>query len=316
MKDTTCGVFVTHEGLMLVGHITGATRGPGGWSIPKGLADEGESHRDAAVRETMEETSIRLHPDAVMGPIAEVKYKTKEKTLVAFEALITEPEMPDEIVCTSMFTDKKDGKEKPEIDEFAWVHPIDAAILLHETQAEAMSGTAWRDDFMHDRSGSLEIYDFDGTIMDTLDAESGPATYKKVTLSDWQYVGWWSKPESLDCRLPFRRLAAATSALAQSNGAVKIIVTNRIPALEPDVAGVLVQHDIDQWVDHIVCSAGKLSKPQRVERIALALGVTDITVWEDREDQVQEYIAHGKILGLPTRINVVKGDDLVGTIDL
>lgn len=313
--ETTCGIFIMRDGLILIGHITGATRGAGGWSIPKGLAEPGESHKAAAVRETMEETGILLNPEAVSGPIATVRYKNKNKTLVAFETSVTETETPETLVCESTFTDK-DGVERPEIDDFRWVHPLDAAVLLNETVVQAMAHTSWRSELMDCKSGELEVYDFDGTLMDTLDAETGPSTYERIKGEKWKYAGWWSKPESLDCDLPFRALGAATAALRDNPCALKVVVTNRLPALEPHIASVLVQHDLDQHISHVTCSAGKLTKPQRVERLALALGATSVTVWEDRSDQVQEYLTHGSILDLPTKINIVSGDDLVGTIDV
>jgi 8-oxo-dGTP diphosphatase len=43
------------------------------WSLPKGKLDPGESHRDAAVREVHEETSLRGR----LGPkLTEVRYRT------------------------------------------------------------------------------------------------------------------------------------------------------------------------------------------------------------------------------------------------
>lgn len=41
------------------------SRKKGGWDIPKGNVDEGESLKRAAIRETFEETGITMHPSVI-----------------------------------------------------------------------------------------------------------------------------------------------------------------------------------------------------------------------------------------------------------
>jgi len=56
------------------------------WGIPKGLVDKinNENHKTASIREVEEETGIKFtNPDKV-NYLGEMRYKTGNKTLVAF----------------------------------------------------------------------------------------------------------------------------------------------------------------------------------------------------------------------------------------
>ena len=57
--DTTCGtVLINHKDQILVGHVT---RQPYNiWAIPKGLHENNESYREAALREFKEETNLSV----------------------------------------------------------------------------------------------------------------------------------------------------------------------------------------------------------------------------------------------------------------
>jgi 8-oxo-dGTP pyrophosphatase MutT (NUDIX family) len=57
MTQISCGILVMNERReLLMGHVTGLRH----WDIPKGIKDEGESPLVAALRETEEETGLRL----------------------------------------------------------------------------------------------------------------------------------------------------------------------------------------------------------------------------------------------------------------
>ena len=54
MRRVSCGVIVTDGRKLLLGHATRSPR----WDIPKGIAEPGELHAAAAVRELREETGL------------------------------------------------------------------------------------------------------------------------------------------------------------------------------------------------------------------------------------------------------------------
>ncbi|MBV9656146.1 MAG: NUDIX hydrolase [Acetobacteraceae bacterium] len=61
MARTSCGVIVTDGARLLLGHATRSPR----WDIPKGIAETGEAHLAAALRELAEETGLAAPPGAL-----------------------------------------------------------------------------------------------------------------------------------------------------------------------------------------------------------------------------------------------------------
>ena len=112
--DVSCGVFVlSPQGSLLMGHAFGSSH----WDIPKGVGEPGETPRQTAVRETAEETGVRLSEEGLLdlGPFA---YRPG-KSLHLF-ATLSEPVDVASLVCTSLFRDAR-GRTHPELDRFRWV---------------------------------------------------------------------------------------------------------------------------------------------------------------------------------------------------
>jgi 8-oxo-dGTP pyrophosphatase MutT (NUDIX family) len=133
----TCGIFIIDtRDRVLVCHITNQPMEGRTWSIPKGLPDDGESYPEAACREALEETGIRIDPLDVIF-LENSPYFSKsmngKKTLVPFLAVIEESGDDIKCECTSMFTNPK-GVQQPEVDDFKWVSFEDAAAIIHESQ--------------------------------------------------------------------------------------------------------------------------------------------------------------------------------------
>lgn len=111
----SCGVLVfeREHGCLLLCHATGTPR----WDIPKGLAEPGESARDAAVRETAEETGLALDA-ATLLDVGRFAYR-RGKDLHLFAALIERVD-PAALRCSSSFVDRR-GRPVPEMDRYAWL---------------------------------------------------------------------------------------------------------------------------------------------------------------------------------------------------
>lgn len=115
----SCGVLIVDpDGEMLLCHATGTPR----WDIPKGLADEGEHEREAAVREVMEETGLEL-PAAELIDLGRHTY-LRGKDLHLFALQVPRFDTAS-CRCISTFTDFR-GHTRPEVDAWEWV-AFDAA---------------------------------------------------------------------------------------------------------------------------------------------------------------------------------------------
>ena len=111
-KPVSCGVIVSDGARILLGHASRSPR----WDIPKGVAEAGEPHAAAAVRELGEETGL-VAAEAELRPLGVHGY-LRDKDLALFAW--TPREMPDpaQLVCRSTFT-LPNGAVLPEFDRFA-----------------------------------------------------------------------------------------------------------------------------------------------------------------------------------------------------
>ncbi len=65
-KATSCGGVVIYRGKILVLYLNIKNRYEG-WVLPKGTIEEGESHEQTALREVMEETSVKAKIVSYIG---------------------------------------------------------------------------------------------------------------------------------------------------------------------------------------------------------------------------------------------------------
>ena len=110
----SCGTVVLLESReLLLCHVTGQSQ----WDLPKGGIHAGETPIDAALRETHEETGLRLGADALLD-LGRHAY-TSRKDLHLF-ACLSDRIDPRELHCPSRFVDRMTGRSRPEMDGFGW----------------------------------------------------------------------------------------------------------------------------------------------------------------------------------------------------
>jgi 8-oxo-dGTP pyrophosphatase MutT (NUDIX family) len=110
---TSCGVLLlSPQRELLLCHATGAAH----WDIPKGVGEPGETPSETAVRETFEETGVRLEPNRLLD-LGRLVYRPG-KDLHLF-ATWSDGIDPSTCVCTSQFRDRR-GRLVPEADAFEW----------------------------------------------------------------------------------------------------------------------------------------------------------------------------------------------------
>lgn len=119
MKTTSCGVAIHDpQGRLLLCHATGSRW----WDLPKGGAEPGETPREAALREVLEETGLVLQPQ-LLEDLGRHPYRP-QKDLHLFCTWL--PDAQCDLAgraCTSFFPHHRTGVMTPEVDAWRWAAP-------------------------------------------------------------------------------------------------------------------------------------------------------------------------------------------------
>ena len=122
-KRLSCGVVILNpQRELLLCHVTGHNH----WDLPKGGIDTGESPLQAALRETREETGLRLRADA-LHELGLFGY-TMKKNLHLFATCLPRIDIA-QLSCESHYIDRYSGRRLPEMDGFGWF-AFDRALPL------------------------------------------------------------------------------------------------------------------------------------------------------------------------------------------
>jgi len=112
-RSASCGVLLLDpQGELLLCHATGTAH----WDIPKGMGEAGETPRETAMRELLEETCLRVDPDRLLD-LGRFAYRP-DKDLHLFAGWSERLDLGS-CVCTSRFLDRR-GHLVPEVDAFEW----------------------------------------------------------------------------------------------------------------------------------------------------------------------------------------------------
>jgi 8-oxo-dGTP pyrophosphatase MutT (NUDIX family) len=110
MRKITCGILIRVGDKILLGHSTGNTH----WDIPKGLLDETETVKEAALRETREETGLDLS-NKKLKDLGLFRLNSA-KDIHIFEVSLESVDL-NSLYCESM-VELPNRKPFPEIDDF------------------------------------------------------------------------------------------------------------------------------------------------------------------------------------------------------
>jgi putative (di)nucleoside polyphosphate hydrolase len=133
-KRLSCGIVILNpQRELLLCHVTGH----GHWDLPKGCADEGETPVQTALRETWEETGLRLDASQLLD-LGRFGYGAR-KQLHLFATLMA-PIDTALLACRSYFTDRASGRRLPEMDGYRWQNLDGVAPLCRPKMAAILQG--------------------------------------------------------------------------------------------------------------------------------------------------------------------------------
>lgn len=121
----SAGILLRNNDKFFLVHSTGAPKLQG-WGIPKGRVEDGETLRDAAVRETVEECGLRVDSSDIKS-LTEIDYNSVDelgpvrKHLHIFLCDVGEEALNYKFTCSTYFTHWKNPNIKiPEVNNFGW----------------------------------------------------------------------------------------------------------------------------------------------------------------------------------------------------
>ena len=156
-----------------------------------------------------------------------------------------------------------------------------------------------REAIMKDERTKIEIFDFDGTLVDTPLPDTGRQEYLAKTGKVWPHEGWWGRHESLDVDvfdMPVVPMVidGYKKAKADSNTIV-VMLTGRLQKLSADVRKVLDAKGLsfEQYLYNRGGETGDAKMKDMDILLKLYPQVTEIEMWDDRVLHVPRFEAWG-----------------------
>jgi len=133
VKRLSCGVVILNsQREVLLCHVTGQNH----WDLPKGGIDLGETPLQAALRETREETGLRLAAQALLD-LGQFSY-TSKKNLHLFATHLPRLELTA-LRCESHYVDRLTRRRMPEMDGYGWFTWDRTSTLCTPKMAQVLS---------------------------------------------------------------------------------------------------------------------------------------------------------------------------------
>ena len=164
---------------------------------------------------------------------------------------------------------------------------------------------------LEDKITKIAIFDFDGTLMDTPEPETGRVIYKEKTGNDWPFKGWWGRNEGLDMEIfdiqPIQKVVSDYNEEKARPNTKVVMMTGRIPKNAPFVEKILNTYNLtfDAYIykkasDTLAFKIGKLE-----EMIAENPNLREIEMWEDRPEHTAAFREWGTDKNIEMVVNQV-----------
>jgi hypothetical protein len=161
----------------------------------------------------------------------------------------------------------------------------------------------------------LCAFDFDATLMNTPEKETGQRFWSYKMGMPFKYQGWWGRPESLDMNVfdikPFPKVLSILNKDVSTPDTYTIVLTSRQDKLRPLVQAVLDANHIN--VDKLDMQRGARTKGQKILDYASKLSdLKEINVYDDRDTDIASYEGIRSLLpeGIKFNIYIAKQGEL------
>ena len=170
----------------------------------------------------------------------------------------------------------------------------------------------------------LEVYDFDGTLIDTPLPEVGKPIWEKAYGKEFPHQGWWSRIESLDTDIfdmrPLPQVVAAYKKSSVRPDTKNVMMTGRRGGRKFDELMGKVKSILDSkglTFDGYYYNYKGETSAYKIDELNKILSenpnIVDVTLYDDRDEHIPVFQAWGDALMGSGRlkqftINHIKGD--------
>lgn len=141
---------------------------------------------------------------------------------------------------------------------------------------------------------TLYSFDFDDTLVHTMLPEPGMDIWQEKTGSKWPYIGWWSKPESLDMEIfdsPKNEWVYKKYLEAQADpSGYRILATGRLDTINGMREAVQkILHNYELEFDEVYLNWGEdtfMFKTKLFEKMISKTGCRNFIAYDDRAEHL------------------------------
>jgi hypothetical protein len=155
----------------------------------------------------------------------------------------------------------------------------------------------------------LVAFDLDNTLMCSIMPEEGKKIWKEKTNTDYPHLGWWGRKESLNTEVFDIKLFPTIVNLIKRDcnnlEAYVIILTSRIPRLEPEIQKILTDNGIN--VDNIDTKKDYRTKGQRLMTYVNQMpDLEEINLFDDEDHNIEIFLSLKDQINKNIKYNVYK----------
>ena len=173
----------------------------------------------------------------------------------------------------------------------------------------------------------LAAFDFDGTLMDSPEKESGMQNWSEKKGEPYPHKGWWGRKESLDLDVfdiqPFPSILNQLKKELATPNTYVIVLTSRLERLRPEVQAVLDKNNIR--VHKLDMKDGWEDKGQKIlDYVKEFPQLEEINVYDDMDERIAELKSVEELIPDNINFNVYRAnkgnltltEDMVRILDI